>query len=43
MRSHEYTKEINFTYPVEKHNDEIIVKMPDEVSENEMKRYLHLK
>jgi hypothetical protein len=31
MRNHDYTKEINFTFPVEKHNDQIMVKMPEKV------------
>ena len=33
------TKDINFTFPVEKHNDQIFVKMPDKVEEKEMSKY----
>lgn len=39
MRNHQYTKEINFTFPVEKHNDQILVKMPERVEEKEMGKY----
>ena len=39
MRNHEYTKEINFTFPVEKHNDQIMVRMPDKVEDREMSKY----